>query len=230
MQQLVLAGFFLAVALVPVVLQHGQRAVERLRAVDLQCVEAVEGLADRFEERMELGALGVLVLEAALGHPLHQPAPGVGLLAEEARVDHGQAQQRRLQRHDGFAHRHQQPRVLRHLVHQLAHHLQAEHLPDMGGLFLQLGAHQAARRGLGVRAPGFGIQRALAVDSPLRVQRGRRPLRGRRGLRPKLGQLLVDAGIVGLGQPGVMVDPVDQEVLVQTGADLQRSRTLCVAG
>ena len=123
------------VLLVPLVLQPGQCGSERPGPVDLKGIQGIESLGNRLEEGGKLRAAFVVVTEAALRHPFHQTPPRVAFLAEKTRVHHRQTQQRRLQRHNGLAHRHQQARVPRHLVDQFSHHLQAQHLADAGGVF-----------------------------------------------------------------------------------------------
>ena len=83
----------LLVLLVPGVLQRGQRQGERFGVVDGQCVEFIEGLRDGLEETGKFSTVFVVVLEAALGHTLHQPPPGMTLVTEKARVHHCQPQQ-----------------------------------------------------------------------------------------------------------------------------------------
>ena len=149
---------------IPAVLQRRQRQLKRPRIFNGLAVERVEGDRHRLEKSQKIGAELIVVLEAALRHALQQAASGVALVAEKARVAHRQAQQRRLQRDDGFAQRRQQPRVLRNLSHQLAHHLQAQHLADLPGVFFKLRAHDGALARPAKDAPQLLAQRAALVD------------------------------------------------------------------
>ncbi len=150
----------LPVLRIPEILQAAQGVAERLGVGDVERVQPIEGFGHRVEKSGEPGAGLAVVLEAALRHAFHQAAAGVAFLAEKPRIDHRQPQQRGLQRHDGLTHRHQQARVLRHLVDQLAHHLHAQHLADMGGVLFQLCAHQRAFTGAAVDAPDLRAELA----------------------------------------------------------------------
>ena len=114
----------------------------------------------------------------------------MALILEKARVDHGQPEQRGLQRHDALAYGREQARILRHLAHQLMHHLQSHYLADAFGFFLQLGANQRTLFAATEGAPNLFTQLAADIDRPpavshrhflvygrCRLRRGRRQIR-----------------------------------------------------
>ena len=221
------------VLLVPAVLQGGQGHAKRLRIFNREAVQFIEGARHRSEKSRELGAELVVVLEAALRHAFHQAPTGVALVAEKTWINHGQAQQGRLQRHNGFTHRRQQARVLRHLVHQLAHHLQAQHLPHALGFFLELGAHDGAFPGPPIGTPYLRAQLAFFIHNTRRaVRRGHvlvvglrhaawfcQRSHGRVGGRFQGRQLFLDRRVVGRRQSlmGIAVAPPQKvaESLIQ---------------
>ncbi len=173
LHQLVVALGFQLILFVPAVSQLGQGHAEGLRVVNGQAVERIEGAGHRLEKCQKLGAELVVVLEAALGHALDETPARMSFVIEKAWVHHGQAQQRRLQRHNGLAHRGQQPGILRHLVDQLAHQLQPQHLPHLPGFLLELGAEKVAFPGAAVRPPHRLVELAALIDKALGAVDGR---------------------------------------------------------
>ena len=233
------------VLLVPAVLQRRQRPLKRLRIFNGLAVEGVEGSRHRLEKRQKFGAEFIVVLEAALRHALHQAPAGVAHVAEKARIAQRQAQQRGLQRHDGLAQRRQQPRVLRHLADQLAHHLQPQHLADLFGVFFKLGTDQGALAGQAKRAPHCLAEPAALVDQAMRtlgrrqaaVVRFRRISGGIGRCRRRLArrfqrcQLFLNGGVVSRRQAVVRPAAVtEQKILQQLGLDVVPGQVGVVRG
>ena len=201
-----------SVLLLPVGFQRLQARIEVVCARFGLLVEFAHRLAHRRHELLELGRELVVVLEAALRHALDQAARGVVVVAEEARIVHGHAQQRRFHGDKGLAHRRQHALVARDLADQRAHRVQTQHLADLAGLRLQLQQRlrpRLRRRGL---APLFGRQWSIgrhlarrAVDHALRLRpragagRGRGVVLGRGRLRHPLC-LRIDGFVVGRRQ------------------------------
>ena len=108
---------------------------------DVACGAVME-LLETLPEPPEVRAHWVRHMARPLAQELKKLYESVNKLlaeqgVEEARVGHGHAQQRRLQGDKGFAHRRQHALVVGHLLHQRAHGIQPQRLPDVRGLRLQ---------------------------------------------------------------------------------------------
>ena len=163
----------------PALLEFLQRSTKRQRIGNVAAVELVEHIRHRHIKRLEFSAEFVVVFKTALGNPLHETATGMVFFAEKAGVMHGQPKQRRLQCHDGLAHRHQKARVLRDLIDQLSHHLQTQHLANALGFLLEFGANQGALFGAAIRPPDLLAQLAQGIDIALGPINHRQTLQGR---------------------------------------------------
>ena len=172
-QYLLALGCFQLVFLLPDGFEPGQGRCEGLGVLDAQAVELVEGQCHRLKKSQKLRAEFVVVFKTAPGHALHEAPARMAFVGQEVRIDHGQAQQRRLQRHNSFAQGGQQARILRHLVDQLAHQLQSQHLAHALGIFFELRANQGARFASRKRAPDRLAQLAAFVHCALRPVDGR---------------------------------------------------------
>ena len=138
---LVLDGVFIVLRL-PLCLQRLQPLAEIALGDFVLVAQLAHGGAHRRHEALELFRELVVELEAALRHAFDQPARRVFVGAEEARVGQGHAHQRRLQRHEGLAHRRQHAPVAGHLADQGAHGVQPQHLAHLARLGFQ--RHQRA--------------------------------------------------------------------------------------
>ena len=119
---------FLLQLRLPLLAQRCQAQRERVCVVNRNHLELVDHQAQLLGKHRVARGVRPLITQGLFDDGVQQHPRRVLLVAEQSRIDHGQAQQRRFQCHDGLAHSGLQAVVVQLLLHHQPYGFQAQQL------------------------------------------------------------------------------------------------------